>query len=146
MISSFHIAIVMKPIEGTFIENCLAYGCGVLDVGRCRIGTDTMTTWTTKTGKSCFGQVIQSGEDKCPTTQHNGRFPANVVLETGEVEGEFPETQGSYAIRHRRPEGGQDYPGASSWNMVKKPQNDLGYGDSGSASRFFKKVSYTDDD
>lgn len=70
----------MPCSEPTVAENVQRYGTGGLWIDGCRVGTDTVTVWATKTGESCYGQVVQTNADKCPTTSHTGRWPSNLVL------------------------------------------------------------------
>lgn len=69
-----------RPCEGTVAENVLRYGTGGLWIDGCRVGADTVTVRATKTGESCYGQVVQTNADKCATTTHAGRWPTNLVL------------------------------------------------------------------
>jgi site-specific DNA-methyltransferase (adenine-specific) len=61
-----------------------------------------------------------------------GRWPANLIHDgSEEVVGMFPVVKAGVAVRHRS--GGKTFGGEN----VKPPMDDLGYGDSGSAARFF---------
>lgn len=74
-----------KPIEGTVAENVLKHGCGGLNIDASRIGTDEIVT---------HGGGRASTENYRLTkeigTAHNGRWPANLILdeEVGEMLGE----------------------------------------------------------
>jgi site-specific DNA-methyltransferase (adenine-specific) len=85
MIAAFHIAIAMKPIEGTFVDNALKHGVAGLNIDACRIGQFTSNT------PSGFDRLnkrqaelgyrpgeYQKGVPALPQTQ--GRFPANLIL------------------------------------------------------------------
>jgi site-specific DNA-methyltransferase (adenine-specific) len=62
----------------------------------------------------------------------DGRFPANIIHDgSEEVVESFPETASGIAVRHNS--GGKTFGGDND----KPPMQDLGYDDSGSASRFF---------
>jgi len=70
-----------------------------------------------------------------------GRFPANLIHDgSDEVVGLFPNTKAGTAIRHAS--GGNTFGG----DRPKPPLDDMGYGDSGSAARFFKSCPLDDED
>ena len=65
-----------KPLEGTYAENVLKWGCGALNIDGCRIGNDKVQI--NKLEKwSGFGQ--EKRPDYTPT-QSQGRWPANFLL------------------------------------------------------------------
>lgn len=73
------IIVAMKPIEGTFAENALTHGVAGMWIDGCRIGVDTIDVPQLKTTDDMCrpGQNQEwTGEIK----QHQGRFPANLIL------------------------------------------------------------------
>ena len=134
--------VARKPLAGTVAENVQAHGTGAINVDGCRIGTtqaerDWMkatarpnqptTGWGANIGT---GMVAPAGFD--PHAQ--GRWPANVVLDeqaaamldaqSGERKSPATYTRGVHAEGewlHAKPAGSEQ----------------IGYGDTGGASRFF---------
>lgn len=105
------VIVARKPLEGTVANNVLKWGTGALNIDGCRVGTETKLN----------GPI-----------QHIGRFPANLIHDgSDEVVGGFPNVKAGVAIRHRS--GGKN----CHSDINKPPMDDMGYGDSGSASRFF---------
>jgi len=118
----------MKPIDGTFVNNALTYGVAGLWIDGGRVGTEVIQGGRAgRTGKSTFNASI--GEKQEP---HTGRFPANFIHDgSDEVTGLFPMTGIS--------SGGRIGNKGSALNMMGTDfqAGDPGYGDSGSAARFF---------
>ena len=129
------VIVARKPIEGTVANNVLKWGTGGINIDGCRVGTETMTEErATPSGSGCY----QWNKEKCKADklndpiQHIGRFPANLIHDgSDEVLSVFPQTKAGVAVRHNS--GGNTFGG----DNAKPPMDDLGYGDSGSASRFF---------
>jgi len=136
---AFCILLCQKPIEGTFASNVLRHGCGALwiDGGRVALLGDG-DGWDVPAPKfdSPTGNIygFKTGEGRLlgvrATPNARGRFPANVVLEAGEVEAGFPETGTSYRLTRK-----DDNEGLLGW----KGKATDGYKDSGTAVRFFKQ-------
>jgi site-specific DNA-methyltransferase (adenine-specific) len=81
--------------------------------------------------------------DGCRVGNADGRWPANLIHDgSDEVTALFPDTKGGTAVR--RNSGGNTFGG----DNPKPPMDDMGYGDSGSAARFFycAKASKADRD
>jgi hypothetical protein len=123
-----------KPIEGTVANNVLKHGTGGLNIDGSRITTtenrsrdnSRVAPDTFFGGKKRINQVIDN----------SGRFPANLIHDgSDEVEVVFPKTKAGVAVRRNKGI-------VASKNVTfnaNDPTNkeDVGYGDSGSASRFF---------
>ena len=141
MTSCFHIAIAMKPIEGTFAENALKHGVAGLAIDACRIGEFTSNT------PSGFDRLnkrqaelgyrpgeYQKGVPALPQTQ--GRFPANILHDaSAEVLAGFPEQKSGTRNGKRKKH--------DEFGTFADRERDSGYfkeGDSGSAARFFHAV------
>lgn len=83
------ICVAMKPIDGTFVNNALAWGVAGLWIDGGRVPTNgeevTINTWND--GSKPFGGG--AGHDYSGRTETDGRFPANVVLSYPEDEYEL---------------------------------------------------------
>jgi site-specific DNA-methyltransferase (adenine-specific) len=136
------IILARKPLEGTVAENVQKWGTGALNIDGCRIPTD----WTSDRGETWLrsghdakkhdrpAQVPDNvgGSTVADRVSPLGRWPANLIHDgSEEVVGMFPVVKAGVAVRHRS--GGKTFGGEN----VKPPMDDLGYGDSGSAARFF---------
>ena len=127
------IIVARKPFKGSLVDNVLTYGVGGINIDECRVPLENGETIATNVG---FLDNLQSDgwvTKKCITEKiSQGRFPANVIHDgSDEVVGLFPQTKSGKAIRHNS--GGNTFGGDNE----KPPMEDLGYDDSGSASRFF---------
>ena len=148
MIAIFHIAICRKPLSGnTVAENVVKHGVGGLNIDGCRVGTDGATKRSHQEAYGEGGRGDQGGTQNWRTghkivEMQKGRFPANLITDgSDEVMRVFPIIeQPSFRNGNRT----QKKP-----NMIygKYPTRDddhkccgEGYRDSGSASRFFKKI------
>jgi site-specific DNA-methyltransferase (adenine-specific) len=131
----------MKPNDGTFANNALTLGVAGMNIdgGRVKLN-DGETTWGSgksqsnnpKTGYGDMGGK-RVGVPNIHTTQ--GRFPANLIHDgSDEVLAGFPDSKST---------GGQSSLGAFRNGDVygkgrdERWKDDPGYGDTGSASRFF---------
>ena len=142
------IIVARKPFKGSLVDNVIENGVGGINIDECRVGNEvikggTMPDFrdigqkskeTIGIDKLSFGQVENA--KRKPLEDHTGRFPANTILtydetDFDEVCGGFPNTKCGMAIRHNS--GGNTFGG----NNKKPPMEDLGYNDSGSASRYF---------
>jgi site-specific DNA-methyltransferase (adenine-specific) len=142
-----HEPIVMarKPLgESTVAANVLAHGTGAINVDGCRIGTGEDTRRNAiggdngLHGTSTFKIRERRADEK---EQPLGRWPANVVTDgSEEVVRLFPNVKAGVAVRHRS--GGKNCHSETD----KPPMADMGYGDSGSAARFFKECKFTEEE
>lgn len=147
------VCLARKPFSGTIANSVLEHGTGGLNIDGCRVpavseedtktifrkpavtGIDTTTGRMQKNKSAVIGTMTDSYK--------LGRFPANFIHDgSEEVLAGFPETKDGVAVRHR-----------SAGNNIfsdktKPPMNDIGYGSSGSAARFFycAKASKADRD
>ena len=124
----------MKPIDGTFVNNALTWGVAGLWIDGGRIETDwndrpeswKQSGFNKNQNKSMFG-IGGTG-----ININKGRFPANLIHDgSDEVLELFPQTGKS--------SGGRIGNKGSALNMMgtKYEAGDPGYGDEGSAARFF---------
>ena len=140
--NAVHIVVAMKPIEGNYAENALAVGVVGINVDGSRVeGDEKLTKHIEKYGnnsdygkdaKTKFGQI----NSNVITGNSKGRWPSNVILDgSDEVVEKFPETTSGKPGIKRGENNGQAY-GAES----RTPGTQMsGFGDSGSAARFFKE-------
>lgn len=125
------ITVARKPLIGTVAANVLEHGTGAINVDGCRVGTDEIRTRSgNRTGSMGWGTGNPDGN-----RYDGGRWPANVIHDgSDEVVGLFPESKST---------GGQASLGAFRNGDVygrgrdERECRDPGFGDSGSAARFF---------
>jgi len=127
------IVVARKPIEGTVAENVLNYGVGGLNIDGTRIGTEVISVHNAPKGTFAGGDA-ERGSDTDSYRQHEGRWPANIILDeyTAELLDEqsgisksTPISSGKIKTKRNSMAGGSMYSAASAHN------------DSGGASRFF---------
>jgi site-specific DNA-methyltransferase (adenine-specific) len=142
------IIVARKPLVGTVAENVLAHGTGAINVDGCRVGTDGGTAKGNPPkdeSNGIYGHGINGACDILDIGK--GRWPANLIHDgSEEVVGLFPQAGGGYGVRGK---GGQTYArGKGFANTLALTGQEVGYGDSGSASRFFycAKASKADRD
>jgi hypothetical protein len=138
------ITMARKPFPGTVAANVLQHGTGAINVDGCRVGTSGGTTKGNPpkgASNGVYGHGINGACDI--VTLNAGRWPANLIHDgSDEVLAGFPETgtsKGGY-----RGSGERD-----GWGMrTDESKTPIGYGDSGSAARFFyvPKCSKSDRD
>jgi DNA modification methylase len=146
------ITMARKPLgEKTVAANVLAHGTGGINVDGCRVGTDGGTTKANIRKGETNGERagISLGENisfRCDIATINaGRWPANLIHDgSDEVVGLFPETGKSTGGRIGNA-GGGSVPNVPTGTFEA---GNPGYGDSGSAARFFycAKASKADRD
>lgn len=135
------IAMARKPLDGTVAENVLKWGTGGLNIDKCRVGTESRPVMvrTSTVGENSCTENPTTGATSSGEVTSLGRWSAN-LLHCGSpiVQSLFPDTGIS--------RGGNSTlinvnSGCYNWNTGDKKDSpngvDPGYGDSGSASRFF---------
>lgn len=136
------VIVARKPLVGTVSENVLRYGTGGLNVDGCRVSWPNgkmpkigTPEWGGPNKKST-AIPLQDGKTVRrigPSTQ--GRWPANMIHDgSAEVVGMFPVTKSGKPGTMRKGENNGAAYGAES-RLPGTPMT--GFGDSGSASRFF---------
>ena len=133
------IIVARKPFTGSLVENVMEYGVGGLNIDECRVpanpGEYDIRHYT---NEDCF-QNLKPKESKFQVkSQPDGRFPANTILTYDETDyeevcGGFPKDKGYKP--HKVYSNIEKYDGYGS--ITKKNGELIGYGDSGSASRYF---------
>jgi DNA modification methylase len=126
------ITVARKPFKGTVANNVLEHGTGAINIDGCRVGTEQIE-------QGRFGRGVadstsyHDGLKPTERTTATGRWPANLIHDgSDEVTELFPQTVSG------KPPGVR---GASKHNVayadVAIGSELTGYGDSGSAARFF---------
>jgi DNA modification methylase len=132
------ITVARKPIEGTVAANVLKWGTGAINIDGCRVDIDFNNDPDLRNSQATNTTIPIVGSDNGKHLgmhdRHNaqGRFPANLIHDgSDEVVGMFPETGKS--------SGGRIGNKGSALNMCgnEYEAGDPGFGDSGSAARFF---------
>ena len=130
------IILARKPLEGTVAANVLKWGTGAINIDGCRVGTRTANEsgWS-KTGSKGGENRAMAGpnyEREPKDEAGTGRWPANFIHDGSEEVLELmPETKSGTAIRHNS--GGNTFGGENPKPLL----DDMGYGDGGSAARYF---------
>lgn len=123
------LVLARKPIQGTVANNVLTWGVGGLNIDASRVGSELLPE--IKAGQAQIGTFERQ---EMITPERVGRFPANVIHDgSNEVVELFPDTGKSTGGRIGK---------KSMGNVTNVPAGeyeagDPGYGDSGSAARFF---------
>lgn len=76
------IVMARKPLEGTVANNVLTYGTGGINIDGSRIGTELITT----TNGKGFAGSFEGGVNTNGGNTHEGRWPANVILDEDAAE------------------------------------------------------------
>ena len=135
--------VARKPLVGTVAANVQQHGTGALNIDGCRIAAsaDDLDAMQGRSGARTSGGVFPSkGDGRAwePTTQ--GRWPANVAFDEAAaamLDAQSGERGGGFGVRGagREPNtygGGKGYAGT-----LAETGQQVGYGDTGGASRFF---------
>lgn len=134
------ITVARKPLAGTVAQNVLQHGTGGLNVDGCRVGTEQQVNGpgspTSASRKSRVAAGYRHDAGLGPGSDGGavtGRWPANLIHDGGdEVVGLFPLTVSG------KPSGKRGFSNHNVAYADAAAGSDLtGYGDSGSAARFF---------
>jgi DNA modification methylase len=139
-----HEPIVMarKPFKGSVAENVLEHGTGGINIDECRVKVDSVLDQSQlRTMKRNIREVddgwgMSTLSKSNPTVvREDGRFPANVMHDGSEEVLEiFPQTSKSSGGRSYQ-NTNQMYSGG--WADEKGKKIDPGFGDEGTAARYF---------
>ncbi len=141
------IIVARKPLAGTVAENVLAHGVGGLNIDGCRVEGGERPLIVGENDARKFSGDFKQGS-RCEGTTTTGRWPANIIHDgSDEVLALFPDTGKSTGGRTVKRSGGGNV-GSGKTSEVSWTNDDPGYGDSGSAARFFycAKASKADRD
>ena len=133
------IVIAMKPIDGTYANNALTHGVAGLNIDGCRVGTEDALQRPGRNGVGHVGGFASYRQEPgmYGTPHGQGRWPANFIHDgSDEVVALFPSsTNVSKGIRGR---GSEIFANGKGFaNTLAEVGQEIGYGDSGSAARFF---------
>ena len=70
----------MKPIEGTYAENCQKYGCGGINIDGCRISGVVNSNPLVRNAKGYESGGLVQGEIENGSVVSSGRFPSHLIL------------------------------------------------------------------
>lgn len=127
------IIIARKPLIGTIAQNVLAHGTGALNIDGCRVGSEVVKSHHT-------AMLAHGGQNARPwheghqatTHENTGRWPANLIHDgSDEVVGLFPANAGGGFGKR----GGRE--STEGYRMHHDVGQAVGFGDTGSAARFF---------
>jgi site-specific DNA-methyltransferase (adenine-specific) len=132
------IVIARKPLEGTVAANVLKYGTGAINIDGCRVPTFSDGPGSTpKSSVSGRRNSMAGSMDMVEYDTSKGRFPANLIHDgSEEVLALFPDTGKSTGGRTIKRKGGGNV-GSGKASEASWTNDDPGFGDSGSAARFF---------
>lgn len=146
---SYMVALGRVPVEGTVAQNVLKYGTGGINVGMCRVPVDVIAD---KSQLRTINRNLREGGDgwglstsvstKPQVVHEEGRWPANLLHDGGESVKKFFPITGVSSGGHNNIVGMHGFRGGK-----KRPQEGApppGFGDCGSAARFFFSVSDED--
>jgi site-specific DNA-methyltransferase (adenine-specific) len=135
------ITVARKPLIGTVAENVLTWGTGGVNVDGCRVDASEGRPLRESKAESslhAFGEGLNGSRCAGVTTQ--GRWPTNLIHDgSDEVVGLFPGNRPSRGGAHFHSDG---------FAPAEVTNREIGYGDTGSAARFFycAKASKADRD
>jgi len=126
------VVVARKPLVGTVAANVLEYGTGALNIDECRIEGDVPSVPQPKFGVSDGVYEFGAGEGRNgEMSQASGRWPANIVLDedaAAELDAQSGVGVSGTAVKRN---------GVTGWGTAPVGTPDVGYGDTGGASRFF---------
>lgn len=130
------ICVARKPLQGNVAENVLKYGTGGINLDDCRIETNEViepTFTDKKQGLHLQGLKSRMNGNGNGTINQLGRFPANVIFDPF-MAAVLDEQTGM--LTSGKPSGKRNAK-SNIYGVYQTGQDVTGFGDSGSASRFF---------
>lgn len=126
------ICVARKPLIGTVAANVLAHGTGGLNIDGCRVPTSDDLNGGAYSDTDRRNEFFRGLDPGVSTfIQPAGRWPANLIHDgSDEVLAAFPETGKSTG-------GGRSNGDKFGGGYAPSGKDDVGYGDTGSAARFF---------
>lgn len=136
------ITVARKPLIGTVANNVIEYGTGGINIDGCRVEVSDGDKggWRPNCYESEYkyddegqflGQFLNRGIAK---QNPIGRFPANLIHDGSDEVGEcFPQTKSGKDNKRKK----DHQTGSMSGTLGMLDREEVSYGDSGSASRFF---------
>ena len=140
------ITVARKPLLGTVAANVLQHGTGALNIDGCRVAGEPVPVFDTVGGRK-FEQTHTQPERRTQQvgTSTAGRWPANMILQDcPDVVGVFPDAR---AACYATPSAERRLSQSQGVCYGKyAPHAGTGYSDTGSAARFFTKVTPEEED
>jgi len=128
-----------KPLDGTIAENVLKHGVGALNIDGCRVGDEGGTKGSNYAKTGLFGVGGRADIERLD----KGRYPSHLIHDgSDEVLAAFPVLGKSTGGRIGNAGGGT----VANIPTGAFAAGDPGYGDSGSASRFFQCCPFENED
>jgi DNA modification methylase len=133
------ITMARKPLIGTVAENVLEHGTGALNIDKSRVEAgDGVPRFTHRAEASanCYGDGKNGSNRTGEIDTTTGRWPANLIHDGSEdVVGLFPQSKSTGGMRPGfSTKDGWGRPSHADW---QPSASQGGFGDSGSAARFF---------
>jgi site-specific DNA-methyltransferase (adenine-specific) len=128
------IILARKPLDGTVAANVLKWGTGAINVDGCRVPTSDTYAYPNGPRGNTFtvGQGPDGSRTDPAVSNAQGRWPANLLHDgSDEVLELFPQAKGNFATR------GESKDGQIFGYGNDRGEEPRGFGDSGSAARFF---------
>jgi len=130
------ITVARKPLIGTVAANVLAHGTGAINVDGCRVDSKPRTTHARGNVRGQPGEIYGGGKGlpSCEYDGSEGRWPANLIHDGSQMVLDlFPETKsGVPGVRRKAHDTN-----SMSGRLNMTGEQEMGYGDTGSAARFF---------
>jgi DNA modification methylase len=135
------IALCRKPLsEPNVSANMLRWGCGALNIDSCRVEGRERTEYGLATATRSKGNTYGEPTASADFDSSKGRWPASILHDgSEEVVAAFPETGVSNG-------GGQKNGDKFGGGYAPVGQDSIGFGDSGSAARYFKSCEWTEEE
>lgn len=136
------IIVAMKPLsEKTYVDQALSNGKGITWLDNCRVPFEQCEEVKTSIGKG-FGGSFRGGEKEAIELDNTkGRFPANLLV-SDDVLNDGNVIKGTFGVHGR---GSEIFAGGKGFaNTLSEVGQTVGYGDSGSFSRYFSLDKWAD--
>ena len=132
------ICVARKPLIGTVAENVLMHGTGAINVDGCRVKHNEELREKKPQKKREFSIWTTGRYENTTELKANGRWPANIIHDgSAEVLAGFPESNSQAGkIKITKKNGGWDRNDKGMFDAGRTSEFE-GYGDKGSAARFF---------
>lgn len=128
------ICVARKPLsEPTIAANVLKWGTGGINIDGCRIGNEVITTQ----GGDKFKGDIFGKYKTCKESNHEGRFPANIIFDEYAASLLDAQSGSSKSVKRNASVNKKGYNGDLYTPPNTDYRDDNTYSDSGGASRFF---------
>lgn len=145
------VTVARKPCSASStVSNVVEWHVGALAIDACRIPGEPVPVFLANTKVRWGNSGTPEGITVARTGERSsaGRWPANVILRGGSVVAELDEQSGisgsGTGVRRKARPGEQPFRTDRGWNQHSMTRDGAAapedYGDSGTASRYFKQV------